>query len=380
MQNSGSPEDIRPFEINVGSEAIDDLRHRLGHVRWPEIPFDTGWLAGTNDGVLRELADYWPDDYDWAGVENRLNTLPHFETTIEGERIHFLHYQRTDAGQRPPILLLHGWPGSFNEFVEGAGLISGFNLVVPSLPGFVFSDPPSSPGMHTGRISQRLHELMRRLGYAEYGIQGGDWGSAIGMEMARTFPDAVRGLHLNFCAESPPPGEGETVSDAEREYRDRVAAFRADELAYFEIQRTRPQTLVYGLQDSPVGLLSWMLEKFWAWSDHGDSVDAIWDTFSRDQLLTNVSLYWFSGSILSSARIYYENTHRSAEERAPQGRITVPTGFAHFPREPWGPPREVMDRVANLVRYSEMARGGHFAALEQPELWAEDVEAFFSSL
>ena len=310
MRNSDLPDEIRPFQINVRPDAIDDLRRRLSHVRWPEIPFDSGWAAGTNDGVIRKLATYWRKQYNWIAVENQLNTLPHFETTIEGERIHFLHYQKDTAEKRPPILLLHGWPSSFNEFVEGANLISKFNLVVPSLPGFVFSDPPSLPGMHIGRISQRLHNMMQRLGYAEYGIQGGDWGAAIGMEMARTFPASIVGLHLNFCAESPQPGEGETISNREMEYRNRVAAFRADELAYFEIQRTRPQTLVYGLQDSPVGLLSWILEKLWAWSDHGDSVDAIWETFTSDQILTNVSLYWFSGSILSAARIYFENTHR----------------------------------------------------------------------
>ncbi|PYS55893.1 MAG: hypothetical protein DMG13_02120 [Acidobacteria bacterium] len=374
---------IQRLRINFQKSAIEDLHRRIERIRWPEIPFETGWSAGTNGNVLRDLARYWREKYDWLAVQDELNKLPHFRTVINGEGIHFMHYRAADSRGRFPILLLHGWPGSFVEFIDGARRLhagidgnKGFDLVVPSLPGFVFSDAPKSPGMHGGKIGEHMHLLMQKVGYERYGIQGGDWGAIIAMEMARRNPGSLVGLHLNFCTEAPQPPEGVTPSDEERAYRARIAAWRATEAAYLDLQGTRPQTLAFGLQDSPVGALAWMLEKFWAWSEHGDD---LWKTFSRDKVLTNVSLYWLSGHILSAARVYYEQRQRPAEPRA-QGKISVPTGFARFPAEFAAPPRQVLERVFNLVRYTELPKGGHFAAMEQPELWAKDVAAFFSSL
>jgi microsomal epoxide hydrolase len=280
-----------------------------------------------------------------------------------------------------PLLLIHGWPGSFVEFLDAAEQLAagvdgapGFDLVVPSLPGFGFSEAPREPGMHPGRIAARLHALMRELGYERYGVQGGDWGAITGTALALQQPEAVLGLHLNFVGGGPPPADRE-MSDEERAYRERQQAFQATETGYSLIQGTRPQTLAYAQQDSPVGLLAWILEKFWVWSDHGED---LWDTFDRDRLLTNVMLYWLTGSVLSAARIYYEMRHGGAASLA--GQVTVPTSYARFPAEPWAAPREVVERRYHLVRMTEPARGGHFAALEQPTLYAADVASFFGTL
>jgi pimeloyl-ACP methyl ester carboxylesterase len=370
-------EDIQRFRINFPKAEIDDLHRRLDRVRWPDVPFDTGWSAGANLQVMRELAQYWRHKFDWFRVQQELNALPHFRTPINGEGLHFIHYRGTGSDRRFPILLIHGWPGSFVEFVDGAAKLSKrFDLVIPSLPGFVFSDAPRSGGMHSGKMGEHLHLLMKKLGYSRYGMQGGDWGSATAIEMARRYPESIAGLHLNFCTEAPEPPKGEVASEREREYRTRMAQWRTGELAYFEQQSTRPQTLAYGLTDSPVGALAWITEKFWAWSDHGDD---LWKTFTQDRILTNVTLYWLTNRILSAARIYYEQRQRPAASQA-RGRISVPTGFARFPAEFAAPPRDVIERTFNVVHYTEQPRGGHFAAMEQPDLWASDVDRFFSSL
>ena len=266
----------------------------------------------------------------------------------------------TEAGER------------LSRGVDGA---PGFDVVVPSLPGFGFSDTPRAAGLHPGRIAERLHLLMRELGYERYGVQGGDWGGIIGTALARQHPEAVIGLHLNFSACGPPP-EGAQPSEAEQAYRAFRQQFEEDETGYSRIQGTRPQTLGYALNDSPVGLLAWIIEKFWAWTDHGDD---LWDRLDRDRVLTNVTLYWLTGHILSASRIYYEMSH--ATERV-LGRIpdSVPVGYAKFPAEPWAAPREVMERIGNVVYYSEPAHGGHFAAFEEPELFAADVSRFFAGL
>jgi pimeloyl-ACP methyl ester carboxylesterase len=369
--------DVEPFRINFTKAEIEDLQRRLDNIRWPEVPFDSGWSAGANLQVMRELARYWREQFDWFRIQDDLNGLPHFRTAINGERIHFLHYHGTGSDRRFPILLLHGWPGSFVEFVDGAASLSKhFDLVIPSLPGFVFSDAPKAPGTHSGKMGEQLHLLMQKLGYPRYGLQGGDWGAAISIEMARRHPESIAGLHLNFCNEAPEPAAGAAVSDEERAYRTHLAFWAANERAYFEQQASRPQTLAYGLADSPAGALAWTVEKFWVWSDHGDD---LWKTFTRDRVLTNVTLYWLTNCMLSAGRIYYEQRQRSAATLA-RGRVTVPTGFAHFPAEFYAPPREVLERVFNLVHYTKQPKGGHFAALEQPELWAADVAKFFSSL
>jgi len=373
---------LEPFTIDYSPPDLEDLRRRLEAVRWPEMPFDTGWAAGTNDAVLRELVEYWRSEYDWFEVQAALNELTHLRGPIEGENLHCVLY----AGSEPspfPLLLLHGWPATFHEFSKGAPLLAAgvqggrpFDLVVPSLPGYGFSDAPREPGMSPARIAQRLHALMGELGHERYGVQGGDWGAIIGSEMARRYPDAIVGLHINMVASFAGPPAGTTPSAEEEAYRAQLAVFQRDETGYQSIQGTRPQTLAYAQHDSPVGWLAWILEKYWAWSDHGDD---IWDTFDRDDILTTAMLYWLPGRILSAARLYYENSNPNAP-RSVGGRVEVPTGYARFPAEIYNPPREVVERSYNLVHYSEPAVGGHFAALEQPGTWANDVGRFFGGL
>jgi len=370
---------LRPFRIEFTQRAIADLHRRIDATRWPEVTVEEGWQAGTNDNVLRELVRYWRHDYDWFAQQERLNQLTHVRGPIDGEELHALLYTGPGSEERIPLLLIHGWPGSFVEFLEAAPLLAagvdggpGFDLVVPSLPGFGFSEAPREPGMHPGKIADRLHGLMQELGYERYGVQGGDWGAIIGTALARQRPEAVRALHVNFALGSPPPADGE-MSEDEQAYRARTERFQATETGYSRIQGTRPQTLAYAQQDSPVGLLAWILEKFWVWSDHGDD---LWETFDRDALLTNVMMYWLTGTVLSAARIYYEMTRSGGAFLA--GRVEVPTGYARYPAEPWSAPVEVIARRYDLARVTEPARGGHFAAFEQPEAYAADVASFFA--
>lgn len=376
---------LEPFHIDFGSEAIDDLHRRIDRVRWPEMPFDPGWSTGTSDGVLKELVDYWRNEYDWFVVQDELNRLDHRRALVDGERLHCVLYDGQGEGTIAdfPLLLLHGWPGSFHEFGRSAGRLRaatsetpGFNLVVPSLPGFALSDAPRNPGVNPGVIAERLHSLMGQLGYERYGVQGGDWGAVIATQMALRHPDSLVGLHLNFIPGQLPPPDGVEPSAEEQAYREFRAHFQATETGYSAIQLTRPQSLAYAQQDSPVGWLAWMLEKYWAWTDHDEN---LWNTFTRDDVLTTAMLYWLPGRILSAARIYYE-TLNAAPGSLVAGRVDVPTGYARFPAEPWGPPREVAERSYNLVHYAEPTRGGHFPALEQPEIWSDEVSGFFAAL
>jgi pimeloyl-ACP methyl ester carboxylesterase len=372
---------MRPFRVEYTKKDVDDLHRRLDATRWPCIPFDTGWSSGTSDRVLRDLVRYWRHEYDWLDIQNRLNRLTHLRGPIGGEQLHCVIYKGSGSEGRPPLLLLHGWPSSFVEFLDAAELLAagiegkpGFDLVVPSLPGFGLSEAPLAPGMHAGRIAERLHLLMGELGHEKYGVHGGDWGAIVGTALALQNPDSVVGLHIHFLHPAPPLPEGEAPSEQELAYLAYRKKFDLEETGYSQVQRTRPQTLAYGQTDSPVGLLAWILEKFWAWSDHGTD---LWQTFNMDRLLTNVMLYWLPGCALSAARLYYETFHHMPKDLRKR-RVEVPTGYSHFPAEPWAPPRSAVARQYNLVYYSEQPKGGHFAAMEQPVLWAKDVAAFFS--
>lgn len=372
---------MNPFTIDFGHDAVEDLHRRLDAVRWPEVTIDQGWDAGTNDEVLRELVDWWRHRYDWFEQQDRLNELDHLKGPVGGDDMHCITYSGT--GEAPiPLLLVHGWPGSVVEFANAAAQLSsgvggapGFDLVVPSLPGFGFSQAPGEAGMHPGAIAERLHQLMGELGHDSYGVQGGDWGAIVGSCLARQHPEAVAALHLNFVTAIGPPSDG-VMSDEETDYRARMMQFQATETGYSLVQGTRPQSLAYAQNDSPVGLLAWILEKFYVWSDHGDD---IWDTFDRDEVLTNVMLYWLTGSVLSSARIYYE-TRQPAAAGIFADPVTVPTAYARFPAEPWAAPEQVVARGYNLVRMTEPLAGGHFAALEQPDIYAADVASFFAAI
>ncbi len=366
----------RPFRIEFTERAIADLHRRIDATRWPQLPFATGWDAGTDDATMNQLVRYWRREFDWFAVQRRLNQYAQIRGPVGGdEELHAVLL--TGGGARIPLLLMHGWPGSFIELLPAAERLAdeGFDVVVPSLPGFGFSDAPRAPGAHPGYIAERMHMLMSDLGYARYGVQGGDWGAHIGARLARAHPEAVVGLHLNFPAGLVPRVEHVGPSAEEADWERRMAEFRAREGAYGRLQRTKPQTLGYALLDSPVGLLAWMLEKFHGYSDHrGD----LWGTIDRETLLANVTLYWLTGTALSSARLYYEAEHETPPYVPP--RCEVPTAFARYPGEPWDVPHEVLERSYQLVRWTELERGGHFAALEQPERFAADVGEFFRSL
>ena len=368
-------DEIERFEIHVDDLVLDDLRDRLALTRFPdEIP-DSGWEYGIPLGYLRELVDHWRDTYDWRAEEVRLNELDHFRTVVDGQRIHFVHV-RSASVDAFPILLLHGWPGSFVEFLDVIPRLRGdFHLVVPSLPGYGFSDPTRERGWDPTRIARAFGALMDRLGYARYGAQGGDWGAQITTRIGALDEQHCAAIHLNMPI-AVPPAEPVALTDAENADLATMQAFAREESGYALEQRTKPQTLSVALNDSPAGLLAWIVEKFRAWSDcDGDPENA----FTRDQLVTNVMTYWVTRTIASSVRLYREA--RLADERgeAP-AYVDVPTGVARFPKEPLRYPRAWVERRYNVTHWVDMPRGGHFAAMEQPDLFAADVRTFFQGV
>jgi pimeloyl-ACP methyl ester carboxylesterase len=368
---------IRPFRIAVPGADIADLHARLDGTRWPDEINDADWGWGTSLPWLRRLTEYWRHDFDWRAQEAQLNALPQFVAGIDGIDIHFVHLR--GRGANPfPLVLTHGWPGSFVEFEAVARLLTdhdeSFDLVIPSLPGYGFSGRPTAAGMNPLAIGRLWAKLMAGLGYARYGAQGGDWGAAVTTALAQVAPGAVAGIHQNFILSvQPPPFRPEELSEAERIYLAERARWFDDEAGYSHIQGTKPQTLGYALTDSPVGLAAWISEKFRTWTDcGGDPLRCV----SMDALLTNISIYWFSGNITSSLRIYKER-NLAVAAKAPFARIEVPFGHARFPKEIIRPPREWAERIYDVRHWTEMPRGGHFAALEQPGLLADDIRAFF---
>jgi epoxide hydrolase len=383
-QASAAATAIHPYKIAVPDAVLTDLRERLARTRWPsEIP-GTGWDYGTNLAYMKELVAYWQTKFDWRAQERALNALPQFITTIDGVDIHFVH-QRSSHSNAKPLVLIHGWPGSIVEFTKviepltdplahGGRADDAFDIVAPSLPGFGFSDKPRERGFDPTRMAAIEATLMARLGYGRYGVQGGDWGSIVGTRIALNDAPHVAGLHLNMCRTGPPPGAGPTdgLTAAELDRVKRVEAWQNEETGYQRIQGTKPQTLGYALNDSPVGLAAWIVEKFRSWCDCDGNPEKI---FSKDELLTNITLYWLTETATSSARIYYETTH--AAPVPANRRVEVPTACADFPKEPIWSPRKWMEARYNITRWTEMPRGGHFAAFEQPRLFVDDVRAFF---
>ncbi|MFD7337555.1 epoxide hydrolase family protein [Streptomyces violascens] len=379
-------ESIHPFRVNIPQSDLDDLHARLDRTRWPqEIP-GTGWTYGIPGDYLKELARYWRQEYDWRTAEARLNEWPQFTTEIDGAHVHFAHI-RSPEPDAMPLLITHGWPGSIVEFTEIVGPLTdpaahglapsaAFHVVVPSIPGFGLSGPTREAGWEFRRIAAAFAELMRRLGYERYGVQGGDWGAVISREIGRTRPEVI-GVHLNlipnaYMAQEPGDLSGLSPEEAQRtrESWEGFKAWSRDKQGYADIQSTRPQTLAYGLNDSPVGQLAWISEKFHEWTD--SPVD-------RDLLLTNVMLYWLTGTAASSSRLYYERAHADYWGSPPEPS-KAPTALAHFPRENFVLLRHIAERTNNIVRWTQYDRGGHFAAMEQPELLAGDIRAFFRSL
>ncbi len=365
-------ESIEPFEIRVDDARLDDLRRRLAATALPDELDGAGWEYGIPVAYVRDLVAYWRDEYDWRAQEARLNALPNFRTEIDGQCVHFIHVQSPDPNAFP-ILLMHGWPGSVVEFVDVIPrLTDAFHLVVPSLPGYGFSGPTRERGWDTTRIAAALAGLMERLGYARYGAQGGDWGAQIATRIGASDAEHCAAIHLNMPMATRPPDDV-ALSDQDKADLAALARFQNEESGYALEQGTKPQTLGVALTDSPAGLLAWIVEKFRAWSDcdgHPENV------FTRDQLITNVMVYWVTRTITSSMRLYRE--HRA--DNAPQQHVAVPTGVARYPKEVLRLPRPWIERAYNVTYWSEMPRGGHFAAMEQPELFADDLRAFFSTV
>ncbi|MFF4586446.1 epoxide hydrolase family protein [Streptomyces sp. NPDC001388] len=396
MTSSSPDQDIRPFRLDIPQSDLDDLHERLDRTRWPRGLPETGWDYGVPTGYLRDLVRHWRHTYDWRAAEARLNEWPQFTTTIDGTNVHFAHV-RSPEPDATPLILTHGWPGSIVEFLDVAGPLAdpaahggdpadAFHVVVPGIPGFGLSGPLTGAGWEAGRVADAWAELMTRLGYERFGAQGGDWGAAISRELGRAHPGRVIGVHLNLlpgaqATREPTAEELAAMSPEERErtlrsWR-RWAEFSAEGTGYYAQQATRPQTLAYGLTDSPVGQLAWIVEKFQAWTDSRELPE---EAVDRDRLLTNVMLYWLTGTAGSSARIYYERQHATGRTAAPQEPSAAPTALALFPAEPQIPLRRKAERTENLVRWTEFGRGGHFAAMEEPDLLVDDVRAFFRRL
>jgi epoxide hydrolase len=388
-------EAIQPFRIDIPQGDLDDLHERLERTRWPDELPGVGWAYGVPRDYLKELVHYWQHVYDWRAAEGELNQWPQFTTTIDGSNVHFAHV-RSPEPDATPLLMTHGWPGSIAEFVDvigpltdprahGAAQAEAFHLVLPSIPGFGLSGPTAQTGWEHTRVAGAFATLMERLGYARYGVQGGDWGASISRELGRTRPERVIGVHLNllpnsYQAEEPGTDELAALVPSERERAlaswEGIQAWSRDRQGYADIQATRPQTLAYGLTDSPVGQLAWIVEKFKEWSDSENYPE---DAVDRDRLLTNVMLYWLSGTAGSSARIYYERAHADYWGTPPEPSA-APTALAVFPHDNFIPLRHIAGRTNNITQWTQYDRGGHFAAMEQPELLVGDIRTFFRRL
>jgi pimeloyl-ACP methyl ester carboxylesterase len=367
---------VRPFEIHVDEPVLEDLRRRLRDTRWPDAAPGRPWNQGTDLGYLRALVDHWLQGFDWRQEERRLNGYPHFLADIGGVRVHYVHHR----SGKPPLVLTHGWPSSFAEMLPLVDRLSdAFDLVVPSLPGYGFSSRPPQVGVDRDYTARLWHRLMQGLGYSTYGACGGDFGAGVATSMALIQPARLTGIHLSTPEVLPYLGPGAApLSPAEQAYLDHVARWDESERGYSAIQSTRPQTLGYGLNDSPVGLAAWLAEKWRAWSDSGGDVDA---HIGRDDLLTTITLYWVTGSITSSMRDYYDNRWYGAGI-GPDDRVQVATAMAVFANEfvqEGEPPRSLFERLYNIHRWNVFSRGGHFAPIEEPDLLAADIRAHFAS-
>ncbi|MDQ7909264.1 epoxide hydrolase [Phytohabitans sp. ZYX-F-186] len=376
---------MEEFEIDVDEAVLTDLRDRLRRTRWPEPAPGEPWSQGTDEAYLRELLAYWADGYDWRAQERDLNRFAHFRTTLDDTQVHFVH-ARAEGGGGIPLVLTSGWPSTFAELLPLVPLLTdpaahgidgpAFDLVLPSLPGYGFSPRPPRTGITYRYVAGLWHRLMRELGYERYAAGGSDFGAGVATYMGLDDPAPLIGLHLSTPEIPPYTGPGSRpLSDAERAYREGFARWSLTERGYQQIQSTRPQTLGYGLADSPAGLAAWILEKWRAWSDPARAID-------RDLLLTTVTLYWVTGTITSSMRDYFDNRW-FREPLGPDDFVDVPTGFAKFDHhlaDEGDIPREWLERLFAIRRWTPMPRGGHFAAAEAPALLAADIAAFFGSL
>jgi pimeloyl-ACP methyl ester carboxylesterase len=373
------------IDIKVESSILEDLKKRIVQTRWPDEIDAADWQYGTNLAYLKDLTDYWQKGFDWHKQEDFINSFSNFKSNVAGTDIHFIH-ERGKGSKTVPIVLLHGWPSSFYQMLRITPLLtqpqlSGncaedcFDVIIPSLPGYGFSDRPTKKGMSVSAMSALMLELLiDHLGYEKFILRASDMGAGVAKEMALSNPESVIGLHLSGTN----PYIGDVPSDlsaAEQEFIEKVQKFQMQEFAYAMMQSTKPQTLAFGLNDSPVGLAAWLVEKFRAWSDCDGNLEK---AFSKDEFLANLTLYWATETINSSMRLYYESAHSPSPN---YGRyVNSPTGMASFPKDMVPGPREWAEREYNIVHWTEMSRGGHFGEWEEPKLLADDIWAFYQSL
>jgi microsomal epoxide hydrolase len=385
---------MQPFRIQIPQADLDDLNHRLERTRWPDEVPGAGWARGVPVDYLKELAEYWRVGFDWRAMESRLNQLPQFTTEIDGTNIHFVHVTSPES-DATPLLITHGWPSLFVEYLDVIGPLTdpgahggdpadAFHVIIPTLPGFGFSGPTRAAGWDVHRIARAWKELMARLGYDRYMTQGGDYGALVSQDLGVIDPEHMAGVHVNMLVTFPPedPAEMAGLSEADMKRLGQMLHFDQEMSGHLKVQATRPQTLAYGLTDSPVGQLAWIVEKYREWSDC-DLVPE--DAVDRDQMLAIVTIFWFTATAGSSAQLYYESTDRTNQNMAAHfggpWALTVPAGVAVFPHDAAPPIRRFADRVLpTITHWSEFDRGGHFAALEEPDLYVGDVRAFARSL
>lgn len=374
---------ITPFRVEIPQSKLDDLARRLDQTRWPDSLSDTKWQYGANLAYMKELTTYWRNQFDWRAQEKEMNSYNHFRMNLDGFNVHFIHER--GSGPNPiPLMMIHGWPGTFWEMHRilpmlldpekyGGDPNDSFDVILPSLPGYGFSDRPSQPGMNGPRIADLFAELMQRLGYPRFVVQGEDWGATISTWLGLHHPNRLLQIYLTYVPSSYTPflEPGDSPSEIEKRFLQEKEDWYEQLGAYSHMQATRPQTLAYGLNDSPVGLASWILEKFREWSDCDGNIES---RFSKDELLTQISIYWFTETIHSSIRLYNEASKAPIHLKKNQ-RIDVPCSVARFAKEAPMPPREWVERGYNVQRWTEIPRGGHFAAWEEPELLAEDLRA-----
>jgi pimeloyl-ACP methyl ester carboxylesterase len=379
--------EVSAFRIEIPETELRDLRERLERTRWPEGETVDDWSQGVPLAYMRELCDYWANGYDWRKTEARLNAIPQFRTEIDGLGIHFLHI-RSPNPDALPLVITHGWPGSIIEFLkvigpladptaDGADATDAFHVVCPTLPGYGFSDKPTTRGWTVERIANAWTRLMSRLGYERFGAQGSDWGTSISTSIALQHADHVAGIHLTPPIAAPDPATSDELTEAEQAALAELAYRQEWEDGYTVEQSTRPQTLGYGLVDSPIGVCAWIVEKFWSWTDHEGHLD---DVLTRDELLDNVMLYWLPRTGASAARLYWESIKQVQRwfTESTSDTVTVPTGCSIFPKEVPRPSRRWAEKRYTDIRYwNDLAKGGHFAAFEQPDLFVNEVRTFF---
>lgn len=376
-----NPTAIEPFKAHIPDSVLADLRHRLAETKWPDQLPGTTWEYGADISKVRELATYWQKEYDWRAQEVKINRFDQFTTEIDGQTIYFIH-ERSPRRDAIPLMLIHGWPGSILEFFSVIDPLThpkdssnpAFDVVVPSLPGFGFPGPTTSRGWDPRRMAKAFIVLMDRLGYSRYGIQGGDWGSEVAQQMARQAPNRVIGLHLNLI--NVPPPSPDAMKELTAEERQRYTAWWDKKRStFFNLQSSEPQTIAYALTDSPAGWLAWLAMKF---QDLTDNDGDFLHTVDRDTFLSDVTLYWVTGTVGSSMRIYREHQLCDRDEALPP--MKTPVAYAVFPKEVVASPERWIDRTYHVEQRTEMPRGGHFAALEQPELMVQDIRTFFAKL